>query len=277
MNIKSLSIFMISAMMCGLLTSCGKTGNDEVVTEPVEIEEDVLPLEAVEDPLEATEDPLEATEDPLGKTEEPQEISKELQHDLNIFLSNFSEQGYNCAGYDPAEWAHFTLVWKILNDPSGLKYENDRTWIDQSSVNNILGRYFGSNLEEGDFFGAGDNNPYNGTIEISEDNIAWYTEPSVDGETYLGNAFTVVTGLQRIPGDYYDFLRTEFTIYAVNDMEYEDYGVSTTYYSLTAAEADKLADEGRIIPKATGVAIIDDVVSNGYGDSYWLDDYNILE
>ncbi|SDB62001.1 hypothetical protein [Butyrivibrio sp. INlla16] len=189
MNIKSLSIFMISAMMCGLLTSCGKTGNDEVVTEPVEIEEDVLPLEAVEDPL-------EATEDPLGKTEEPQEISKELQHDLNIFLSNFSEQGYNCAGYDPAEWAHFTLEWKILNDPSGLKYENDRTWIDQSSVNNI---------------------------------------------------------------------------------EYEDYGVSTTYYSLTAAEADKLADEGRIIPKATGVAIIDDVVSNGYGDSYWLDDYNILE
>jgi hypothetical protein len=214
---------------------------------------------------------------PLETTGEPVEMSKELQHDLNIFLSNFSEQGYNCAGYNPAELAHFTLDWKILNNPSGLKYENGRTWIDQSSVNQILGRYFGSNLEEGDFFGAGENNPYNGTIEISEDNKAWYTEPSVDGETYLGNAFSVVTDLQRIPGDNYDFLRAEFTIYAVNDLEYEDYGVSNTYYSLTAAKAEKLVGEGRIIPKETGVAIIDDVVSKHYDDGYWLDYYYLFE
>ena len=214
---------------------------------------------------------------PLKTTGETIEMSKELQHDFNIFLSNFSEQNYDCAGYNPAEWAHFTLVWKLLNDPSGLKYENGRTWIDQSSVNKILGRYFGSNLEEGDFFGVEADNPYNGTIEISEDNTAWYTEPSIDGETYLGNAFTVVTDLQRIPGDNYDFLRAEFIIYAVNDLEYEDYGVSNTYYSLTAAEADKLVGEGRIIPKGTGLAIIDDVVSKGYDVNYWLDYYNVSE
>ena len=89
---------------------------------------------------------------------------------------------------------------------------------------------------------------------------------------FRNNAFTVVTDAQEIKGDYYNFLRLPFKIYRLPAEEYELNSIDKEYYSLSAAEAEKLEGEGKLIYAADGLAFIREVE-----DGYWLDSYSVFD
>ena len=206
------------------------------------------------------------------------EITPELQYRLNLFLSNFSEQDYRGNGnYASAPWTHFALEWAKLNSPSRIELSDGRYRIDQSNINQILGIYFGSNLEESDFFSADQDNPWGGYVECDDNGKAWYYEPDADGEMYRNNAFTVVSDIQDLGGTYKNnsFYRVEFTVYRMNTDDYDAHGIGEKQYSLSAAEAAELAEKGELYAAYTGMAFLDRWNNNKDTDEYWLWSYYV--
>ncbi len=166
------------------------------------------------------------------------------------------------------------LEWCRINDPSSVKYLNDKQGIDRDKMFELLDRFFGTNFEEGDYYDLGIDNPYNGTVEYVDDQPR-YCEPAADGEMFKYNAFTVVTDAQEIKGKYDTFMRLAFKIYRLPADEYEMYGINRKYYSLSAAEAEKLAKEGKLIFEAEGLAFLEEVSTERSKDGFWMGYYNV--
>ncbi|MCR5234100.1 MAG: hypothetical protein K6E53_09360 [Lachnospiraceae bacterium] len=202
---------------------------------------------------------------------EPIPLGGELLHDLNVFMSNFSEQGYEKETW-PVSYAHFALEWCRINDPSSVNYRNNRHGIDAGTLSKVVDRYFGSFFDEGDFYDMGIDNPYLGTVE-DIDGTLWYFEPEADGEMYRNNAFTVVTDAQKIRGKYDTFLRLPFKVYAVNTDEYDRNGISKEYYSLSMDEAEELVSKGELLYKGEGLAYLEEVGTDRTKSGYWLTTY----
>jgi hypothetical protein len=208
---------------------------------------------------------------PYELSGDPVDITGDLGRKLNIYLSNFSEQGYEDKEW-PYTYAHFVLEWCRINDPSSVKYSNDRCGVDREKMFEILDRFFGTNFEEGDYYDLTVDNPYNGTVEYDGD-TDWYYEPAADGEMFRNNAFSVVSDAQEIKGQYNQkFLRLPFKVYRVQAEEYELKGIDKNYYSLSADEAEKLAREGKLYYAAKGLAFLEEVE-----DGYWLISYSVYE
>ncbi len=199
------------------------------------------------------------------------ELTSEQQRELNTFLSNFSETNFE-EGMWPLEYAHFALEWSKINDPSRISKKNNRYRISHSDLNEILQRYLGTNLEEGDFGDIEEDNPYRGASEYDEEKI-WYTEPDADGEMYKNNRFSVVTSARTVSSGRNFFYRLEFKIYAVDTDVYDKSGIDRKYYSLSSDEADKLTKSGKIGYVSEGLAFVRDVGEDGY----WLEYYNVLD
>ncbi len=212
---------------------------------------------------------------PYDVAGDPVELNADLQQKLNTYLSNFSEQGFEDRTW-PYAYAHFALEWCKINDPSSVKYSNDRNGVDSDKIYELLDRYFGTNFEEGDLYDLNIDNPYGGSVEYEGDKT-WYYEPAADGEMFKYNAFTVVTDAQRVKGPYESFLRLTFRIYRLNEEEYEMDGINSKYYSLSAAEAEKLASSGRLIPATEGMAFLSEVGEERSKGGYWLISYNVLD
>ncbi len=208
---------------------------------------------------------------PYELSGDPVDITGDLGRKLNIYLSNFSEQGYEDKEW-PYTYAHFVLEWCRINDPSSVKYSNDRCGVDREKMFEILDRFFGTNFEEGDYYDLTVDNPYNGTVEYDGD-TDWYYEPAADGEMFRNNAFSVVSDAQEIKGQYNQkFLRLPFKVYRIPAEEYELQGIDKKYYSLSADEAEKLAREGTLYYAANGLAFLEEVE-----DGYWLISYSVFE
>ncbi|MBO4899574.1 MAG: hypothetical protein J5509_04725 [Lachnospiraceae bacterium] len=211
---------------------------------------------------------------PLELTGPEVELTSALQQKLNTYMSNFSEQNYMRYDAGSAKLAHFALEWAELNKPELVEYRDEGGYyecITQSDINQILGKYFGTNLEESEFYASDEDNVFNGVVEIDENNTAWYCEPAADGEMYKNNHFTVVTGVQNIGDDYGDAcLRLEYTVYSRSTDDFDEYGITKEQYSLSASEASALADKGNLYADYTGTAIVQEV-----SDGYWLLNYKI--
>lgn len=208
---------------------------------------------------------------PYEVSGDPVDLKGDMQRKLNTYLSNFSEQGYEDKEW-PYTYAHFVLEWCRINDPASVRFSNDRYGVDREKMFEILGRFFGTNFEEGDYSDLGVNNPYNGTVEYESD-TTWYYEPAADGEMFKYNAFSVVSDAQEINGQYNKkFLRLPFKIYRLPEEEYELNGIDKSYYSLSAVEAEKLENEGKLIYAADGLAFIEKVE-----DGYWLINYSVFD
>ncbi len=212
---------------------------------------------------------------PRELTGKPVILDGGLQRKLNLYLSNFSEQDFEDRTW-PYAYAHFALEWCRVNDPSSVKFSNDRYGVDRDKMFELLDRYFGTNFEEGDLYDLGIDNPYGGVVEYADDDT-WYYEPAADGEMFRYNAFTVVTDAQEIKGDYDDHLRLPFKIYRLSADEYELYGIDKKYYSLSAAEAEKLVSDGKLICAAEGLAYLENVGTARAKDGYWLSFYDVYD
>ncbi|MCR5734467.1 MAG: hypothetical protein K6G22_07685 [Lachnospiraceae bacterium] len=210
--------------------------------------------------------PYEVTGDPVA-------LNGDIQRKLNLYLSNFSEQGYTDTTW-PYSYAHFVLEWCKINDPSRVKYSNDKNGVDLDKIQELLDRFFGTNFEEGDLYDLNIDNPYGGCAEHEGDKT-WYYEPAADGEMFKYNAFTVVNDAQRIKSQYDSFLRLSFKIYRLDEEEYELSGIDRKYYSLSAAEAEKLAASGKLYLATEGIAFLAEVGEDRSKGGYWLTTYNL--
>ena len=217
---------------------------------------------------------------PYEVTGAPVVLDGDLQRKLNLYLSNFSEQGFEKMSFDDRTWpyayAHFVLEWCKVNEPSSVKYSDDRNGVDSNKMQELLDRFFGTNFEDGDYYDLGVDNPYNGSVEYENDKTLYY-EPAADGEMFKYNSFTVVTDAQRIKGQYDSFLRLPFKIYRLDAEEYETSGINRKYYSLSAVEAEKLAQKGEIGLASEGLAFLEEVSTDRSKAGYWLLYYNVSE
>ncbi len=205
-------------------------------------------------------------------------LSSDLQYKANIFLSNFSEQHYRGnPDYSPAEYAHFVMEWMEVNKPRELTLSGDYTWLSHEQINKTLGRYFGSNLTEGDFYGAGVNNLYGGIIKEGKDGKSYYCEPLADGEMYKNNGFSVVSSIEDLGSENTKdptknrYLRMNFTVYAMDADAYDKTGIGKKQYSLTGKEAEKLASKKELYERESGFAIVYEPTPG----EYWLMHYFI--
>ncbi len=196
---------------------------------------------------------------PLEAAGVPVELTPELQNKMNLFLSNFSEQSYREGEtFEPWRLAHFALEWKKINAPGEVEYREDRYWIDHTSVNQVLDRYFACNLDDRDFSeAAAEENPYQGQVDYTDGN-ARYSEPSADGEMFKYNFFTVARDVQRLGGRSGDnsFLRVFFKVYSLKEELYDLQGIGKQEYALNSADAEALAKEGRLVEEYEGMAIV---------------------
>ena len=204
-------------------------------------------------------------------------ISSDTQYKANLFLSNFSEQRYRGnPDYSSAEYAHFAMEWMEVNKYKELMYKDNYSWLSQEQISKILDRYFGTVLCEEDFYRAGDNNVYGGIIKKDKDGKAYYCEPLADGEMYLNNAFSVVSSIEDLgsgnkkdkSGDGY--FRMNYTIYSLEEEDYDADGIGKKQYSLTQKEAAKLAGKGELYEAGTGSAIVYETSSGEYKLMYYL-------
>ena len=211
---------------------------------------------------------------PLEVTGKLIELTGELQYKLNVYLSNFSEQDYRPGTSWEATMAHFALQWERINNALKPVQKDGKSCyrLSHSDINGILGRYFGANLEEGDFYLSGENNIYGGYTDYTDDD-SFYCEPAADGEMYANNAFTVVTSVEGLGNEEpYGYLRMRFTVYRLDEEEYDKIGIGKEQYRLDAAEAAKLAESGRLYKAYDGSAMVE-----SFDDQYWLLDYRINE
>lgn len=216
---------------------------------PAPTEEPVIPVEESAGPV----------EEPAAQTEEPGlplTLTAEEQYEANIFLSNFSEQGFPSYPVAPdadkeAQLFRFAHLWAKINRRSAISYDGAFEVMSLESVNDILGRYFGEGIS------PADGTEYSAALGMGhfDWDRCWYAGglfyyPAADGEAY--NRFTVVDSAEALTGSR---TRFRFTIYELDLDRYWDSGVIPgEYYRLTPEEAAQRAAAGEITPMRTGTA-----------------------
>ncbi len=207
---------------------------------------------------------------PLDLRGEAADLTAELQNKLNVFLSNFSEQDYKQGGAWEASMAHFALQWSRLNKGLKAVTKDGKSYyrLSHGDINNVLQRYFGTNLEEGELYRSGEDNVFGG-YTVHEDDNNYYCEPAADGEMYANNAFSVVTSVEELGNSRPDeYLRVSYKVYRLDTEAYDEHGIGSEQYRLSAAEAGKLAENGSLCEAYEGTAVIEH-----FDDEFWLLDY----
>jgi hypothetical protein len=170
--------------------------------------------------------------------------------------------------------AHFALQWQRINKDLRPVTKDGESYyrLSHSDINEILERYFGTNLEEGDISLSGENNVFGGYTKYEDDKI-YYCEPAADGEMYANNAFTIVTALEELGGDKPgEYIRASFRVYRLDTDDHDKHGTGRELYRMSAAEAAELANKGSIVEAYEGTAIIEQAY-----DGYWLLDYRVTD
>ena len=196
-----------------------------------------------------------------GISGDPVAITKDMQKKLNIFISNFAEQGMGSYDYgkeDMLQYGYFAYKWSCLNNYSDVKVDGDYYCVSFETVQKVVEKYFGRKLDKAELEACTDTDIHHGFIK----NGGYYM-PAADGEAHTG--FAVVTAMEDTGSDIY---RMEFTIFDLDLDAYYDNEetIPAMYYELGAANTDR----SDIIKRADGYAI-----AAKEGDSYKLRFYEL--
>lgn len=199
------------------------------------------------------------------------DLTKDMQKKLNIFLSNFAEQGMNSYDYghpDMYRIGYFAFRWSYLNKYKDVRMENNYYTVSFDVVKNLADRYLGLSLSREDLEAYGKpDEKYESYFKNGD-----YYIPAADGETYPG--FAVVESAEDLGEGQ---LRLIFTTYDLDlDLYWDmDDDMMQKFYALTPEEAvaktavneygtSQLTETGR------GFAIV-----RSEGDSYKLRYYEL--
>ncbi len=161
---------------------------------------------------------------------EPVEITKDMQKKLNLFISNFVEQGFPSfdrgrPDYDSV--AYFTFKWAYLNKYDYIEVKDDHYAISLDKIQKVAEKYLGLKVSEDDLKNIKPEHEYDGFYEKG-----YYYMPLADGESYTGMA--VVDSVSDVGGG---MLRLNYTAYEVDlDLYLED-GTPDEYYTFSSKDA----------------------------------------
>lgn len=162
-------------------------------------------------------------------------ISKDDQNKMNLFVSNFAEQGfreYDDEYPDVSVLTEYAYIWSRINKRSNIEIENSYYKIGFDKIKEIVDKYFGLRLTNDDFY------EYNWAKSRSGGfcKNGYFYVPAADGESYP--AFAVV---EQAEDSGNGILWLYFTTYEVSLDTYWDSGdsVPKKYYSLSAKEASE--------------------------------------
>ncbi|MCR5673722.1 MAG: hypothetical protein K6F87_08435 [Lachnospiraceae bacterium] len=185
------------------------------------------------------------------------ELTKDMQKKLNVFVSNFAEQGMESFDYghpDLEKVTRFAYMWSKINKQSNIKVEGNYYCISFDLIKKIAEKYFALTVTEDELNG----------ISWDEENYGAFRNgkfyaPLADGETYT--TLAIVSGANDFGSD---TMRVEFSVYDLDlDIYFESTeGISKKYYSMSASEAVKSSDLTKV---GSGYAIV-----RKDGDSYKL-------
>lgn len=191
----------------------------------------------------------------------PVALSAKEQYEANIFLSNFSEQGFWAGKTTPfessaateAELFSFAHRWAKINRPAAIRYSESYECLSLEDVNAIVDRYFDRDTSLSPANGT-DYSAALGMGRFDWDHVwfsgGWFYYPAADGESHPG--FSVVTEKQLYPNNRSTLF---FTVYELDlDIYWTYNGIPAEYYSLTPAEAAARAAKGEITPIGQGEA-----------------------
>ena len=190
------------------------------------------------------------------------DISERERCNLNLFLSNFSEQRF-CGGgnyyyFDASDIREeqlfsFAYLWARINEPELISYEASEAVISLASVNEILGEKFGLALSPEE---SALGNDY--SFKLADNSSEWtcrlldgkYYFPAADGASY--NRFTVVEAVRVNREE----LQIDFSVYEVDLQLYSDTnGVPSDLYFLTSERAPDFVKAGKISFVGEGSAV----------------------
>lgn len=227
-----------------------------IVITPPHAETPVTPA-----PEPATPSPVPITPAPAPTTAPASAGAVKLEGDLlyriNIFLSNFSEQGavsFNAATAADDYLIRLVEIYCKINHRSCIIYLNGEECLSLEDANLYLNRFFGRTIS-----------PYNGAEYLLD---AWnsfryqdgyFRFPAADGESY--NKFTVVYEMDANTDGTYT---VQFQIYELGLEEYWNTpGVDNSFYRLNTDQAAALVWDYRIRPVQGGTAVVRDYTFNG--------------
>ena len=194
---------------------------------------------------------------PLEISGESVSVSADDQYAVNLFMSNFSEQGFgDYYGWNADMLAHFAMEWMKANKVNELDCSHEVYAMTHSDINRLVQKYFNTNLEESDFYSLGEYNDYFGSLK-QFDGETYYCEPVSDGEMYRNNGFSVVSDMQKLKTDHGDTYRLEFAVYRLDTDIYDEKGIGKEQYSLNAEMAASKADANTLYKAYEGMAIVD--------------------
>ena len=184
---------------------------------------------------------------------------------INIFLSNFSEQGFDSLDHNDAyALVDFAYRHNHINNFDALDYRADISCLVMSTdtTDSTLMRFFGHTVEH-DSHSKTYPGGYTHTIDYD---VYGYYFPAASGEFY---------GYISIANDMWQYsdgtYTVAFDVYAIDVDTYLEYGVPRDYYYMTSAEA---ANHWALEYRYSGFADVCDY-DGGNFQSYQLLDYDV--
>lgn len=219
-------------------------------------------------PLPATPTPAPTTAPPSAPG--PVVMDKNTQYQVNVFLSNFSEQGFKDFDLQQMEYDRmiaFIRIYCKVNQQDLVQPHGGEELVARADVDALLNRFFGLkyNPAEGEEFWP----LYSDYFYYYQDD---YHFKAADGESY--NKFTVVYGLTfNADGTY----TADFQVYEVGLEEYWNVpGVDSAYYYMTTEEVSDMVWAERVTPIQSGTAILRPYDYNGRA-TYQLLKYEVWD
>lgn len=194
-----------------------------------------------------------------------EDLSAEEFHNVNIFLSNFAEQGiedYDCETSSVWERAYFGYINTKINDPDTyVKFvaQNDIV-VPLEYLSERSERFFGLPITEDEIKKS--KNPYN-SVEV------YYREGNFHFTGGSGESYTYMASVHSVEDLTNGSHSVKFEIYDMSSLCQET--VDAKYYDMTS---EQLKKSGAVL-FGYGVAIITDNRYNGK-DTYILDTYYAL-
>ena len=223
-----------------LLTSLRESEIPETTTEPTTEEPTTEATTAAPTTQPTTQAPT--TEATTQTEAEPEETARagngaSLTHSfdasdwyrINIFLSNFSEQGFGTLDHNDAfSLVKFAYLHNQINNPDNLNYSSGSYVMSTEVTDSTLLRFFGHTVEH-DTLSKTYSGGYTETINYG---VYGYYFPAASGEF---NGYLSIADSMYDNGD--GTYNVYFSVYEVNWEEYNNYGISSEYYYLTNYEA----------------------------------------
>lgn len=181
-------------------------------------------------------------------------LTDTIRQRINVFLSNFSEQGFDHYPADNYNLLQFGYMYCKINRSEKLGTTDSTYYVKKTDMDTFLKDFFGKTAPGQGYDGYG---PYDSII--FENNA--YHFPAADGECV--DYLSIVSEMTKNSNGTYD---VEFDIYLAEE------GTQSSYYKLTAEQAAK---SGKLQWCGSGSAIVRDYTRSTGKVSYQLIRYEL--